>query len=215
MLLQEIKREPIQPKPKESPRFDPSKFPDRFRLVGHGVGSGIGASEVYIDLKHPNRALKVVRIESLADSYYRYLRLIEKHSNNPFFPKVYGIKVYADEDWGGDNYVLYVFMEQLTPLHKFSKEQVYFLLSSIGISYIGDTRKDWSLRNVFKEPNNRKRLQDTTNFKQFQQAIRLLNPLFDRFGSDLHVENFMVRKDGDKVQLVITDPLFPSSYINV
>ena len=210
MLLTEIKRTPIKPKSAKH-RFIPQNLWDRFKYIGHGIGSGIDPSEVFLDLKHPNRILKVVAIADLNDSYYRYLRMIEKHQNNPYFPKVYGIKVYDLEEEDGI-YYLYAFMEKLLPMSSLPQEQVHYLLNSIGIPYTGKVKQDYSLRQQFKEPQERKAIRTETPDANLIKALRLMEPMFNKFGSDIHIENIMLRVGPSKhPQVVIVDPFFPSN----
>lgn len=44
----------------------------------------------------------------------------------------------------------------------------------------------------------------TTDDKMLKQALRLLGPLFNRYGIDLHYDNYMFRENGE---LVINDPV--------
>lgn len=218
MLLHEIKREPIKRKGEHVPRFNPGDMPQRFQKVGGGMGAGILDSEIYLDKQHPNRVLKMVTIRNMRDPYYRYIRMIEKHQNNPFFPKVYGIKVYDafgyDTEYTAvpDHHILYVWMERLNPLSKFKPRLVHSLLDDIGIRYKGATSTetgDYSLRQQFERPAQRKRYAKFTPNPKFKEALRLLEPLFVNFKSDLHIDNFMLRVVNNTGQLVITDPFYP------
>ncbi len=216
MLLTEIIRPPIKRKLEGFPRFDPKDMPNRFKEIGGGVGAGIANSTIYLDLKHPNRVLKIVEIVNMNDSYYRYLRMIELYQNNPFFPKIYGLKVYdtpASRDVHGyktpDHQILYVFMERLRPIHDLPDKRARELLAKIGIEYKGDLRFDFGLRNAFAD-SERKHLSHSTDVPKFKQAMRLLEPMFNKFVQDMHIENLMVRETPTAYQLVITDPLWPS-----
>ncbi len=218
MLLHEIKREPIKRKGEHVPRFNPGDMPQRFQKVGGGIGAGILDSEIYLDKQHPNRILKMVMIRNMRDPYYRYIRMIEQHQNNPFFPRVYGIKVYdapgyeAEYTAVPDHQVLYVWMEKLQPLSNFDPELVYQLLDNIGVRYRGAVSTetgDYSLRKQFERPAQRQRYAKLTPDPKFKEALRLLEPLFKNFRSDLHIENIMARAINHNLQLVITDPLYP------
>ncbi len=217
MLLQEIKRAPIQRKSASTPRFHPSDMRKRFKKVGSGIGSGIVDSEVYVDTKHPNRVLKVVPIRNMNDPYYRFLRMIEQHQNNPFFPKIYGIKVYdttnqleyGTELYDIPHYYLYVFMERLQPITVLDPQHAYQLLDSLGIEYSGKLTDDLSLRSLLSNKMVRQYLRQTTVNPQFKQALRLLEPMIKHYGGDLHIDNFMIRLTGVGPQLVIVDPLYP------
>ena len=220
MLLHEIKREPIKRKPydENNPKyfFNPNNMPDRFKQIGSGIGAGILDSEIFLDLKHPNRILKSVRIRNMNDPYYRYLRMIELHQNNPYFPKIYGVKVmdYNDKQEYGDNgqgdqHIMYVWMEKLQRMNSIDQREARLLLRNQGIAYQGKMDNDNSLHHQFRKPEFRKEVRTNAQDKQFIQAMRLLEPMIKKFGSDLHIDNFMIRPIGSKHQLVIVDPLYP------
>ena len=204
MLLREIKRPELQPK--QNKPFQPGDMPDKFQLIGSGVGSGLQNSQVYLDKQDPNRVLKVVSIRDLSDPYLAYIRMVESHQNNPFFPRINWYKVYQQPD---NSYLLYVFMEKLVPLSKFDPEVIKGVLSSIGIEYTGNLRIDFSLRQIMKNPKYRKNLKQSTQYPKFQEALRLLEPMFRKFGNDMHIENLMARLTSIGPQIVITDPLYP------
>lgn len=220
MLLHEIKRDPIKRKGESVPRFQPGDMPDRFEKVGSGIGAAIMDSEVYLDKKHPNRVLKVVSIRNMMDPYYRFLRMIELHQNNPFFPKIYGIKVHEVPSYTGtsdsgyeykvqDHILLYVFMERLHNLHSIPEDQARQLLANVGIRYSGRFKDDMSLRMQFGVGNTRRAYTKITPDPKFKAALRLLEPMFRKFGNDMHIENIMVRNTGNGPQLVLVDPLYP------
>lgn len=206
MLLTEIKRAPIKSKTTEQV-FDPADFPDRFEPIGSGVGSGLQDSRIYLDKQHPSRVVKVVDIMDTSDSYLVYIRMVEAHQNNPFFPRIYGYKVY-DRD---THYKLVVFMEKLVPLNKLDEDVAAQILSSIGIEYVGSFTYDHSLAKIMKDPKYREQLKQSTRYPKFKEALRLLEPLFKKYIGDLHIENLMVRLTSVGPQIVITDPLFPAN----
>lgn len=222
MLLVEIKRPTIQPK-RQDPAFphrhifNPNDMPQRFQKVGSGIGAGIMDSEVYVDKQHPNRILKSVHIRNLDDPYYRYIRMIEQHQNNPFFPRIYGFKVVDHDDTeqhgeyaAGPHHILYVFMEKLHPITVLEPDHIKQLLINLGINYIGKLTGDYSLRNLMKSDQYRTHVKKTSVQPKFVEAMRLLEPMIKKFGQDLHIDNLMVRLTGVGPQIVITDPLYPS-----
>ena len=204
MLLTEIKRSPLQPK--QTIPFQPDDIPDRFQRIGAGIGSGLVPSQIYLDNEHPNRVLKVVYIRNLADPYLRYIRMVEAHQNNPFFPRIYGYNVYERPN---ESYLLYVFMEKLMPLHEFDPEVIVGVLDSIGIKHGPKLKRNVTLRELMRGSGYRQELQTTTQYPKFKEALRLLEPMFRKFGNDMHIENLMARLTSIGPQIVITDPLFP------
>lgn len=216
MLLNEIKRSRIESKddtntgPMQKYTFHPAAI-NRFKKVGSGFGSGLAGSDVFLDTKHPNRVVKVVRIRHKGDQYLQYLRLIEHHQNNPFFPKLYGYKLVEQPD---SSFYLYVFMEKLLPLTLLDKDVATQLLQNVGLPF----NKDWPitysflLRYELEHKSSRQEMMYTTQYPQFKKAMKLLEPLIKLYGNDMHVDNFMVRLTSVGPQLVIIDPLMPSTH---
>lgn len=221
MLLNEIKRTRIQTLAPNTKRLRPEDHPERFTEIGEGIGAGIMHSKIYLDKKQPNQILKVVPIHDQRDSYYTYVRMIEKHQNNPFFPKIAGIRLYEVEPYEHtsdsgyksnikEHLLLYVWMEKLVPLSKLDSEHARQLLSNVGIFYEGDFKDDLTMRSLFDMKFQRQDIAQNSQIPQFNKALRLLEPLFKKFHSDLHAGNMMVRLTGVGPQLVITDPVYPS-----
>lgn len=237
MLLSEIKRVPLQSTTGEVP-FDSN----RFKLIGQGAGAGIGDggldgknSKVYQDLKYPDRVMKVVPIQNQSDTYYKFIRMIELYQNNPFFPKILGVKIYETSKFGAQYNTLVVIMEKLIPIDKIPEHVARKMLSTLGIDYDQEyldfttseitkekpshdrykefnklTDNDSALNSrIFKHQKERMNLRNNTQFPAFKQALRLLEPLFKRFGSDMHIGNLMIRKTNKGLQLVLVDPVYP------
>jgi hypothetical protein len=79
--------------------------------------------------------------------------------------------------------------------------------AAIGIDDLTDrwaskTKKDKLKAQVFKTAKNPK----------FKQAIQILEPYMQEYGSDMHEGNWMVRLTGAGPQLVIIDPFQPLSF---
>lgn len=222
MLLNEIIKNPAT-LPQEHRTLFPEDKPGRFKLIGHGWGSGLYETKVYIDKKHPNQVLKITPIHDKADPYYRFIQTVIEHKDNPFFPKIYGLRVYDMEGhvipgdaFEGipdrkvrDHLLLYVWMEKLVPLHKLDDAHVRQLLSNVGIEYEGKLKNDFTLRRQFHNPVDRTQITASSQIPQFEEAMRTLEPLFKLFGNDMHIENIMVRLTGVGPQIVIVDPFFP------
>lgn len=237
MLLSEIKRAPL-PSQTGSIQLDSN----RFKVIGQGVGAGIGSggaqgnnSKVYQDLKYPTRVVKVVPIRDTSDTYYKFIRMIELHQNNPFFPKIFGVKIYETSEHGSQYNTLVVIMEKLIPIDKIPEHIARKMLSTLGIDYDKEyldfttsevtkekpshdrykefnklTDNDPALNSrIFKHQNERENLRKNTQFPAFKQALRLLEPMFKRFGSDMHIGNLMIRKTNNGLQLVLVDPVYP------
>jgi hypothetical protein len=197
--------------------FDPKAMPTRFKLIGSGYGGGVIDSEVYKDLKHPSRVLKVVKVFDAGDPYIKFIKLTINHQDNPFFPRIYGYKIHEEEGDQSlrndnlmyDHYTVYVFMEKLIPIHKFDDSMVRQQLKTIGINYTGPLTDSFELSKLMKNAADRSHIASNSLIPKFQEAMSLLEPLFKEAGSDMHIDNIMMRLTKYGPQFVIIDPLFP------
>jgi hypothetical protein len=193
--------------------FNPDKMPTRFKRIGGGYGGGYGSS-IYLDLKHPNRVLKSVVVDSLNDPYVRFIKTADKFQDNPFFPRIYGYKIIENQFPGNvDAYQIFVFMERLVPIHKLNNRVARYLLKRVGINFDANWNledDDSELAVLTSDPNERKRIRSTTDYPKFKQALRVLEPLFRAYGSDMKIDNIMVRQTKTEMpQIVLVDPIYP------
>jgi hypothetical protein len=156
---------------------------------------------------HPrtDRIVKVVDISGDDDATYQFLRVVMNHQDNPYFPKIYGVKKYQKTEDGRPN--LLVSMEKL---NKMSEEDLQRYLEIVGIDTIpNESHIDFShrVRKYWINPENRKHIFQKTIEPSLKQALRLLEPLFRHYRADMHFSNIMVRSSG---QLVFIDPCAPS-----
>lgn len=222
MLLNEIIRTPANISPsKAQPHIPDNLPPARFVKIGSGVGAQVGESSIYKDKDHQGVVVKVVRIRNLSDPYYRYVRMVEQHQNNPYFPKIYGFNIYHSDPnqaeefenyyGAGEHYILYVFTEQLYPLHTLGDKKARNFLEQNGLAIEPNwkLKDDYNLRKRFQHADTRKNIRQQTVDPKLRDALRLLEPMFKKFGNDNHVENLMYRRTSKGPQLVFIDPLFP------
>jgi hypothetical protein len=109
------------------------------------IGGGAQAI-AYLHKKFPGKVIKTIQLSGTDDPVYQFMRLAMKHQNNPYFPKIYSVKMYpttqdsmddrADEfdilDTKGDynpppdtmNYTAYVVMEKLKPLSNITNQDL-------------------------------------------------------------------------------------------
>jgi hypothetical protein len=198
----------------------------RFPVSGDLVGSGQQA-RVY----HTGQGVvtKVASIGDMNDSTMKFLDIILKHQDNPFFPKIYHARVYKDKDQKVNNLTLLIQMEKLTPLTSDKIQDVAVqMLDQLGLEL--SDYQERLIRATAPEEKQRYRLQmlsrnvdvffDAPEYKRdewlqssknpkFGEAIKLISPYINRGISDLHSGNWMMRLTGHGPQLVIIDPFLP------
>lgn len=162
--------------------------------------------------KRPGTVERLMYVKGLDDPYLEYLRLIEQHSDNPYFPKVHHAKTYetGKEEGGKPIYRVLMVMEKLIPLKDERVIQLMdFKLRQLGILDEEHLSRAW-LKILFRDKYNQ--LIKKSPDPQFREALQLLKPFIDKFGNDLHHKNLMVRPAGGKLQLVLADPLVPQYF---
>lgn len=194
---------------------------------------GVGYQTVtYFKEKFPNKVVKWAQVTGTNDPTYQFLRMCVNNQQNPYLPRIYAIKYYANphKDYHPDDVE---FKDEIynvmTKTHKGVLIYVTEKLSHIknnnitnveqyGIdSYIQDfIRKRSKLPSdykfspsflffdAFKHPEIRKEMVKRSTDVNFKKLMRLLEPLFHNFASDTHKNNFMMRDDG---HLVFVDPI--------
>lgn len=56
---------------------------------------GTGAQAIaYMHKKFPGKVVKTIQITGTDDPSYQFLRLAMRHQNNPYFPKIFSVKMY-------------------------------------------------------------------------------------------------------------------------
>ena len=201
------------------------------------IGQGMQA-KVY---DHPSEQNSVVKISLVAgsnDPYIRFLKFINQHSDNPFFPRVSSVQYvnldrtvvdYNDDDTESkrnvnSKYILAV-TEKLIPLNgpriKAVAEQL--IRTQLGIereefeSEFGETgaKNDVDLLNyvLYQWTENPTKvmnfIKNNSRNPQFVKAMEWLSQSENVEMADFHDGNWMVRLTGSGPQLVLIDPLFP------
>lgn len=184
---------------------------------------GIGAQTIaYLHKKYPGKVVKAIQVSGTSDPSYQFLRLCAKHQDNPYFPKIYSMKYYpskpredadADFDYEYDDLsparlenTLIVVTDKLQPWSATSDDltrlglPLEYIPSEFGRSVSQKFRK------VFAEPGWREYMKIYTSATEpaLSQALRLMEPLFKHYQSDMHPGNIMTRPDG---QWVFIDPI--------
>jgi hypothetical protein len=196
---------------------------------------GVGAQSLaYLHKKFPGKVIKTIQVYGDSDPSYQFLRLALKHQDNPYFPKIFSVKMYPTERVFGNErarsfeeidpteefspapyqaeYTLYVVMERLQPLIGMTEQD----LERFGIEDfpIPQRMKTWrrqaeiKFRQAFNDPKWRLHMQQFVRDPALKQALRLLEPLFKHFAPDMHSGNILTRGNS----WVFVDPITHSTY---
>lgn len=181
---------------------------DKFAKGRNEMGSGQTTRAFHS--KTPGMVDRLMYVKGLDDPYLQFLRLIQKHQDNPYFPKVTNGKLYKTEHKapdGSDVYRVLMQMEKLLPL----KDPRIINMMDKKMRELGVLDKEhlsraW-LKILFKDKYD-KLVSDSPD-RQFRDALRLLKPYIMKYGNDLHHKNIMVRPSSKGLQPVLMDPIVP------
>lgn len=172
------------------------------KLEPLGIG---GATSVAHKHKPSGDVVKYTELgrEGISHTNYQFLRLILKHQDNPYFPKVYKVKTYPKRGVS-DTAEMVLRMEEL---HHLDNSNFYKIFDELGLER-PTNKTAWQagliIDGLFMKPQTRQQLMRTTKNPKLREALRLLEPLFRHYQPDMHIANWMLRTNGE---LVITDPI--------
>lgn len=194
---------------KSHPNIKSSSIPmSRFRDLEYYTPNkwndiGVGQqSKVFAYDKHPGKVVKItMALNGKEDPAYQFLRVCLSHQNNPFFPKIYNVKQYPS----GDELKLIISMEKLEHLNNQDFEKIQQLMNIPFIPEPEDKQEavTGGMHHSFTKPGVRKHIINNTKNPHLKQALRLLEPLFQHYGPDMHLGNIMKRGS----QFVFIDPI--------
>lgn len=177
------------------------------KLVHHGEGI---MSDIFRHPKKPNSVIKVARLTRSPETSgtYQFIKIALKNQDNPFFPRIYNVKLYH-------KYTLVIEMEKLVKLTSkmYDIDHVIQMFRNLGVplkkaqpisSFYPAPLRD--LHNTLRDMGISELAAITTN-DQFAEALRLVEPLFALGGTDLHGGNWMIRPTSSGPQLVLIDPI--------
>jgi hypothetical protein len=192
------------------------------------IANGVQAI-AYAHKQKPGTVIKVSAITGENDPVYQFLRVCINHKDNPYFPKIYKAKKFNLSKISDDGLE---YLEKQTnfdmePIHNNKLYQIILVVEKLhecNIELLQSHMERLNLMNLIKRYTNprwqkridiatnvafdkkefRLAIRQTTSDKQFADAMRIMEPLFTKFRSDLHLGNFMVRDNGE---LVLNDPI--------
>ena len=190
------------------------------------IGTGV-QSTVYSMKSHPNSVLKVVNVMGDNDPTIQFLRVCTNHQDNPYFPKIFSYKLYDAKDLSQDDIdylrnnlefkqyrsktILLISMEKLDRIFDFNAERIVRMLQILKLTatdYVNYSEPLLIMQDWFKDPKMRKKMMNNTPDPKLKDALRILEPLFNRFKADVHGNNVMIRTDGKRIHLVLSDPIW-------
>lgn len=173
---------------------------------------GAGVQGIAFNTNKPNTIRKVYGLDDFNDPYYQFIKMIEQHQDNPFFPRIYRHHVYKNKPLTQSRISDYfmtgvVMMEKLQPLYggRIGMDVVVALFSNLGITIRDVDDVQW----IFDDRANIQKVINTTTNDTFADALRILISS-GRKSYDLHAGNWMVRLTSVGPQLVILDPVYGS-----
>ena len=104
-------------------------------------------------------------------------------------------------------------MEKLYSIYEFEPERILKMLQVLKLVQTDVEFDEYSvalqtMRKQFRDPTSRKTIGINTPDPKLKDALRLLEPLFNKFAADVHANNVMVRFNGSKIHLVLSDPIW-------
>lgn len=185
---------------------------DANRLNRHPKQLGKGVQGIAFDTNKPNTIRKVYGLDSFDDPYYQFIKTIEQHQDNPFFPRIYRHHVYKNKRLSQSRISDYkmtgiVMMEKLQPLYggRIDNDTIVAMFENLGIKI--ETPDD--LHPMFDSRNSIQQAINTTTNDKFAEALQILLSSGRRM-FDLHAGNWMVRLTSVGPQIVILDPVYGS-----
>lgn len=226
--IENIKFEPKTVKYKKNPLRGASLEKKNIEKMGQGITSYVISKK---NKPHEVKRLTYSSRHPAEDAYLAYLNLIIQNEGNPFFPKVYSLKVLRTKK---DDYFYYIEMEKLHPLDTLNWKQLSALIEqNTGLSvskyvnlkdilkkfpyiedkkYLNDVVKSdilntfvSSMRQFLGGDNNVGPFTEST--KKALLQVRQMLETHDFLALDLHTGNMMYRNTPYGPQLVMTDPV--------
>lgn len=200
------------------------------------LGTGVTAI-AYGHRKHPNTVIKTVQLVDKNDVFLSFVRICMNHKDNPFLPNIYAAKLYNVKQLSKEEreflyskidtmdtppmvgtYIMVLVMEKLFPIHsKENRIAATKILQQLNIIPVRPdeipinlhgVRDPLSITNkLFAVQTTRQQLKNTSTNRDFKNALRLLEPIFNYGEPDLHKKNIMLRKTANGPELVLVDPV--------
>ncbi len=173
---------------------------------------GAGVQGAALLTNKPNTIRKVYGMDDFNDPYYQFIKMIEQHQDNPFFPRIYRHSIYKNKEFrlsGIHSYFMtgVVLMEKLQPLYggRIDNDTIVAMFENLGLKI--DTPDD--LYSMFEDRKTIQKVIEKTTNDTFADALRMLLSS-GRRSYDLHSGNWMIRLTSVGPQIVILDPVYGS-----
>lgn len=130
------------------------------------------------------------------------------------------------EEMRRPRYTLALQMEKLQPLGNTNlRDSAAQVLQSLGLEEDDFNVDNWDdpknkdnmwdevMRTNFGDAGFRKQLASKTKNPKFKEALQIMEPVFQKYGSDLKEDNMMARLTQYGPQIVFVDPAYPNSFL--
>lgn len=228
--LQTITSADLEPKSSGNP----STFKHLIPKDAEELGDNGKFASTFTTKDEPGTATKIIRSTSnlKSDAYFKYVSALAKNdriSKNPYFPRIYHIKVEKDRS-GMSRYK--VEMERLHEFDSLSMEEMYMLGEKMFFNFYAFAKDARArMRDDLGVPNAKMQSKQTAAFAilkamervitygakvetyikdpNLKGALLILKSLVKDHDAnpDIHDGNIMVRRGPGGPQLVITDPI--------
>lgn len=171
---------------------------------------GSGQTTRAFHSRTPGLVDRLMYVKGKNDPYLQFIRLVQKHQDNPYFPKIPNAKLYKTDQTDEDGTPIFRVLMQMEKLLPLKDKRIINVMDKkmrdLGVLNDEHLSRAW-LKILFKDKYTE--LMKSSPDPQFREALKLLKPYIDKFGNDLHHKNIMVRPGGGTLQPVLVDPIVP------
>lgn len=171
---------------------------------------GSGQTTRAFHSRTPGLVDRLMYVKGKNDPYLQFIRLVQKHQDNPYFPKIPSAKLYKTDKTDDDGTPIYRILMQMEKLIPLKDKRIINIMDKkmreLGVLDDEHLSRAW-LKILFKDKYSQ--LVSKSPDSDFKEALRLLKPYIDKFGNDLHHKNIMVRPTSNGLQPVLVDPIVP------
>ena len=170
---------------------------EKQRQIGAGAYAGV--------FQHPKYKKVVVKVGDEGFKVLPYIKFALENQNNPYVPKIYGIRRFQNRSKNGLNKYFVLFLERLREYEHLSdstKRRILYkhIHPSLSVWQEIDKAEDFFMEVSLRDL--REDLQRKPTIRS-QHLLTVLKYLYNSRSSDLHDANIMRR---GKYQIVFTDP---------
>jgi hypothetical protein len=171
---------------------------------------GSGQTTRAFNSRTPGYVDRLMYVKGKQDPYLKFIRMVRKHQDNPYFPHIPNAKLYKTDQTAEDGTPIFRVLMQMEKLIPLKDKRIINIMDKkmreLGVLDKEHLSRAW-LKILFKDKYSK--LVSSSPDPQFREALKLLKPYIDEFGNDLHHKNIMVRPTSKGLQPVLMDPIVP------